>query len=70
MSLSIIHFSDIHLKGEKDALIDKTEKLKTACVSSLPSNGDVVIVISGDIAFSGKRQQYDLARDVIEDVAN
>ena len=68
MSLSIIHFSDIHLKGEKDALISKIEKLKAACVSSLPSDGDVVIVISGDIAFSGKKQQYDLAREMIEDV--
>ena len=50
MSFSVIHFSDIHFTGEKDALTNKLEKLKTACVSSLPSNGDVVIVISGDIS--------------------
>lgn len=68
MSFSVIHFSDIHFTGENDTLTNKVEKLKTACVSSLPSNGVVVIVISGDIAFSGKKQQYDLAREMLESV--
>lgn len=68
MSFSVIHFSDIHFTGEKDAVVDKIEKLKAACVSSLPNDGDVVIVISGDIAFSGKKHQYDLAREVIETI--
>ncbi len=70
MSFSIIHFSDIHLKGEEDFQIDKIDKLKAACVSSLPSNGEVAIVISGDIAFSGKKQQYLAAQEMLNTVTN
>ena len=53
MSLTVIHFSDIHIKTADDVILKRVRELKTACVSSLPSNGDVIISISGDIAFSG-----------------
>lgn len=62
MSLSVIHFSDIHIKGTDDVILQRIDKLKAACVSALPSNGDVVIAVSGDIAFSGKKEEYALAK--------
>ena len=70
MSLSVIHLSDIHIKGTDDLILKKIDKLKAACVSSLPSNGDVVIAISGDIAFSGTKQQYSLAKELIDNIAS
>ena len=54
MSLSIIHLSDIHISGHDDTILMKKDKLASACASSLPSNGDVVLAITGDIAYSGK----------------
>lgn len=69
MGLSIIHFSDIHIKGENDFIYKQIEKLKKACVSDLTRNNDVVILISGDIAFSGKLEEYKVAKKIIEDVA-
>ena len=69
MSLSVIHISDIHINNESDSIFSKVEKLKTACVSSLPSNGAVIIAISGDIAFSGKKEQYDLAKNMFKEIA-
>lgn len=68
MSLSVIHLSDIHIKDASDLILTRTNPLKAACVSSLPSNGVVVIVISGDIAFSGKEEEYKLAHDLINDL--
>ncbi len=69
MSLSVIHFSDIHIKGADDVILKRIDKLKSACVSSLPNNGDVVIAISGDIAFSGTEQQYSLAKGLIDSIS-
>lgn len=69
MGLSIIHFSDIHIKGENDFIYKQIEKLKKACVSDLTRNNDVVLLISGDIAFSGKLEEYKVAKQIIEDVS-
>ena len=69
MSLSIIHLSDIHISGHDDPILMKKDKLASACASALPSNGDVVLAITGDIAYSGKKQQYDLANELINDIA-
>ena len=66
MSLSVVHFSDIHIKSEADLVFQRVNAIKSACVSSLPNNGDVVIIISGDIAFSGQPHQYELARKLID----
>lgn len=68
MSLSIIHFSDIHIKTKNDTIFTRVEKLKAACVSALPSNSDVVIAISGDIAFSGEKEQYKLATNMFNEI--
>lgn len=68
MSLSVIHFSDIHIKGTDDVILQRIDKLKAACVSALPSNGDVVIAVSGDIAFSGKKEEYALAKSLFDPV--
>lgn len=69
MSLSVIHFSDIHIKDERDVIFTRIDKLKAACVSSLPTEGDVVIVVSGDIAFSGEQEQYYLAMKMFEEIS-
>lgn len=69
MSLSVIHFSDIHINNDRDSIFNKVGKLKAACVSSLPSNGSVIIAISGDIAYSGKKEQYDLAKNMLTEIA-
>lgn len=68
MSLAVIHFSDIHLKGTDDIIFSRIDELKKACASVLPNDGLVVIAISGDIAFSGTREQYNLARDLLNEL--
>jgi len=68
MGLSIIHFSDIHIKAKTDKILKRIDFLKAACVSALPNNGNVVIAISGDIAFSGKPEQYELARSLLDHI--
>ena len=69
MSLSVVHFSDIHISNSKNKIIDRIDKLKAACASALPSNGDVVIAVSGDIANAGKAEEYELAKNIFDQIS-
>ena len=69
MGLSIIHLSDIHIKGKDDAVFNKIKALKSACAGSIVNGSRVVIAITGDVAFSGKIEQYDLAQQMIDELA-
>lgn len=68
MSLSVIHFSDIHLKGSSDSILERLDKLTAACASALPHNSDVILAISGDIAFSGKHYEYAAAKTLVDSI--
>ena len=54
MSFSIIHLSDIHIKSDKDLVLGRIVELKKACASVIMPGDNVLLLISGDIAFSGK----------------
>lgn len=69
MSLSIVHISDIHLRDERDIILKRIDQLKTACASAVGYNGDVVILVSGDIAFSGAEDQYIYASCMFDDLS-
>ena len=69
MSLSIIHLSDIHIKSDKDLVLCRISELKRACASVIAPGNDVLLLISGDIAFSGQEQQYELAFSLINELA-
>jgi GTPase SAR1 family protein len=67
MSISIIHLTDIHMVAETEAntILSRKQQLYEACYSVLSPNDTAIIVISGDIAFSGKTKEYDNALDLI-----
>jgi len=65
MGLTVIHLSDIHIKTNSDKIFERIDKLCATCSSVIPNNSDVVIAISGDIAFSGESTQYELANELI-----
>lgn len=66
MSLSIIQISDIHLKENNNSIFDRWDKFIDACISRVLDDDDVVLLISGDIAFSGKKTQYEIANTMID----
>lgn len=69
MSLTIIHLSDIHIKAKEDIVHTRVHEIACACTSVIPSRGDVVLAISGDIAFSGNKEQYQLAAEDLKSIA-
>ena len=70
MALSVIHFSDIHIKTSNDLVMKRIEQIRTACASVINPGNDVLILVSGDIAFSGKIDQYNCAYALFDNIAN
>lgn len=68
MAAVILHLSDIHIKTDKDWVLDKASQIAACTFSSLHDATVVFIVVSGDIAFSGKPEQYDLAEQLLVQV--
>lgn len=76
MKLAIIHISDIHLTGRFDrhtqTSIARSRKVGAAVVSTLLDKGfspdQIVLAVTGDIAFSGTAEQYAVAEEIISNV--
>ena len=68
MGFIIIHLTDIHIKKikEENSIFEKQESLYKACQSIITSSDKLILVISGDIAYSGKKEEYINAFDLIE----
>lgn len=61
MTAIILHLSDIHIKSEHDPILTRASNIAACTFSVLPETSVLFVIISGDIAFSGKAAQYDLA---------
>jgi len=68
MSILIAHLSDIHFKEPltDNSILTKQDALARAIVCPYPEADALFIVISGDIAFSGRRTEYEYAARFIE----
>lgn len=67
MSFSVIHITDIHMYDDcsKNPIIERKKFIFEACRSVMSPNSQSIIVISGDIAYSGKSTEYENARELI-----
>ena len=58
MTAVVLHLSDIHIRSDKDWILDKGSNIAACVFSSLPDATTVFVIVSGDIAFSGQPAQY------------
>ena len=70
MSVSIIHLSDIHVRAESGISRRDAERVVAASMEFIKSSDSVVLAVTGDIAFSGKRTEYDRIKDFIHEISN
>ena len=68
MTLSVLHLSDIHIKTKDDPILSKSEHIAKTLYSELSQAEGVLILISGDIAFSGTQQQYVFAEKFLKEI--
>jgi hypothetical protein len=61
MTILLLHLSDIHICDQSDPILARTSNIACCLFGALPDADAVFIVISGDIAQSGKESEYLLA---------
>jgi hypothetical protein len=66
--LMILHLSDIHIASSSNSVLGRAEAIAKATFQRLPEVELLAIVISGDIAATGKESEYDLAYEFLQKV--
>ena len=67
--LAIVHLTDIHIADPLDPILTRAGSIARAIGGFCSSICDEVsIVVSGDIAYSGKRNQFDLAISLFHEI--
>lgn len=61
MNIVLVHLSDMHLRTSKDRILENAGKIGAAAFAACRSAEEIFVVLSGDVAYSGKRAEYDLA---------
>ncbi|MDD2480328.1 MAG: metallophosphoesterase, partial [Victivallaceae bacterium] len=62
-TVGILHLSDIHFKSRSDIILSRQHSIANAIKSNCYHIQKLYIVVSGDIAFSGKAEEYEIALD-------
>lgn len=69
MKALLVHLTDIHFDHEKkNPVAEKASAIAAACCAHLPGIDKCIFIVSGDIAQSGKKSQYDLARKFLREI--
>jgi 3',5'-cyclic AMP phosphodiesterase CpdA len=68
MTAVFLHLSDIHIKDSRDPILARAKSIAASVYSSLTEATALFIVVSGDIAFSGKADQYDEAHKLLTSI--
>jgi hypothetical protein len=66
MRLTILHLSDIHVQGQNDVVLRRSDHIASAALSLWTETDAFLIAMTGDIAFSGKANQYALAFEFLQ----
>jgi hypothetical protein len=66
----LVQISDIHFEEPGDAVVKRTAEIAAAVQPLLPLATRVVLLVTGDIAQSGKRTEYEIAKKFICAIAN
>ena len=64
MKIALLHLSDIHIdRTNYQWLIKRTDQIVSAVWSGFSECEKIIIIVSGDIAYSGKKEQYGYAKE-------
>lgn len=63
-----VHLSDIHLETLGDNILRKAVSVATAISTSGERHEQIILVVTGDIAYSGKISQYKIAEEFLNTI--
>lgn len=59
--LTVVHLSDIHIHGAKDRCLEAIDQVAAAVYELARDADEVLLAITGDVAFSGSEAEYQVA---------
>jgi 3',5'-cyclic AMP phosphodiesterase CpdA len=62
MNLAFLHLSDLHIKDSDSDSIKLAPLVSKAFLAHHSDASSFIVLVSGDIAYSGKKEEYDIAR--------
>lgn len=68
MKLSIIHLSDIHFSEKDEKYIPLAKELAHSSFSTYRDSSYCIVALTGDIAFSGKSSEYEIAETFLKEL--
>ena len=68
MTIALLQLSDIHFKKDDNSVLNKIEKIFDAIKNEVDTCKYLFIVFTGDIAFSGQKDEYRQAEILINDL--
>jgi len=68
MEIALLHLTDIHIKTGNEPVLKRVKEIKGALHQGAPNVSACIVVISGDVAFSGFQTEYDAAFVFFEDL--
>lgn len=66
MRLLLIQLSDWHLEAHNRPILALVDPIAAAAAEAIAPSSEVVLLLTGDIAFSGKADQYGLAKEFVQ----
>lgn len=64
MALKVIILSDLHIKDKKSIIFTHLDKLINCIKYDTNDSEEVLLVFDGDISFSGKEEEYEIALEI------
>jgi GNAT superfamily N-acetyltransferase len=68
MRLGLLQLSDIHIDNDRNPVLKRPELISAAAMSCGLKFDAVILALCGDIAFSGAREEYDLASELFASI--
>jgi len=68
LNISILQLSDIHFKDKNNSVLNKTDKIFDAIKNEIDDSKYLFIIFTGDIAFSGRKNEYKEAKSFITEL--
>src|SRR5258706_4364437 len=68
MKLVVVQLSDIHFKAQSDRVLGRADQIVNAARSIDPACEAYLLAYSGDIAYSGKPDEYSVASKFLNEI--
>src|SRR5437899_328004 len=70
MQIAVLHLSDIHINSSRSPVLSRASSIASALHEVAPHASACIVIISGDVAYSGQAAQYDAALKFLDDLRN